>query len=541
MTLPDPVVLNPSQVWDGNDGPWSTFFMQIGNPPRAIRVLISTISGNIFAILPDGCATVGYPTNCPSLRGFDVTVNESSTWIANKPNSTRDPYFSLSIEDRLGISGYGEFGFDSATMSAIGAGGPTVNHTSIAGIATSEFWLGLVGVSPQSQNFTSLEDPQPSYLSLLKQHNKIPSLSFGYTAGNQYSLSGIYGSFVFGGYDASRFTANGYSFDFGESENGQDLYVGLQSITAYSTNVSFGGTKTLLPNPIYALIDSTVPELWLPMEACEAFETAFGLVHNNETDRYLVNGSLQANLRAQNPTFTFELGNIDTGPPSVTLNLSYAAFDLIVGYPIVTSNYPYFPLRRAANASQYTIGRMFLQETYLTVDYERRNFSLNQALFSRNTSQQLVTIKPLGEAQNKGLSSGGIAGIVVAIVAFIVMGSVGYLIYKKQRKRKEQRAKEARDAKEVVQAEAEVERIRIETLGQELEAKNLPELGHNQQIPAETDGTALPGHELEDVNVRGELEGVQSELWEMDGNDARRHELPGDDLDLPEMGISRSR
>jgi hypothetical protein len=141
-----------------------------------------------------------------------------------------DPYFVLGIEDSLIMTGQGKFGFDTVTMPELGAGGPTVNHSIVAGVKTQEFWRNIFGVSGQSQNSSTYSDPQPSYMSLLKQNGNIPNLSYGYTAGNPYTLNGIFGDFVFGKYDLSQFEQNNYSFIFGQSV-GRELYVGLQSIT----------------------------------------------------------------------------------------------------------------------------------------------------------------------------------------------------------------------------------------------------------------------------------------------------------------------
>jgi hypothetical protein len=43
----------------------------------------------------------------------------------------------------------------------------------------------------------------------------------------------------------------------------------------------------LLENPIYAFIDSTDPNIWLPEAVCKAFETAFGITIDNNTGRRL--------------------------------------------------------------------------------------------------------------------------------------------------------------------------------------------------------------------------------------------------------------
>lgn len=174
------------------------------------------------------------------------------------------------------------------------------------------------------------------------------------------------GSVTLGGYDSSRFVPSNFSFDL-TPETPRDLVVGIQSITADST---FGPTDTtsLLPSPILSFIDSTVPQIWLPLDACEAFEKAFGLRWDSNTELYLVNDTLHKTLLAQNANITFQIRTVRTNSKSdqtVNITLPYASFDLEVSYPIVESSSSYFPIRRAANQSQYTLGRTFLQEAFV--------------------------------------------------------------------------------------------------------------------------------------------------------------------------------
>ena len=144
---------------------------------------------------------------------------------------------------------------------------------------------------------------------------------------------------------------------------------------------------TPLTTGILSLIDSTVPHIWLPFSACEIFEHAFGLTYDNDTDLYLVNSTIHSRLLNLNPTVTFKLGNDLSSGPTVSISLPYGAFNLEAHYPIYTSNSSnssvnYFPLRRAANDTQYTLGRTFLQEAYIIADYERSNFSVAQAILT---------------------------------------------------------------------------------------------------------------------------------------------------------------
>ena len=67
--------------------------------------------------------------------------------------------------------------------------------------ASTHCWVGL---NPRPSNFSNFSDPVPSYLSALKDQSMIPSLSWAYTAGNQYRLNMVLGSLTLGGYDRSK-------------------------------------------------------------------------------------------------------------------------------------------------------------------------------------------------------------------------------------------------------------------------------------------------------------------------------------------------
>ena len=168
-------------------------------------------------------------------------------------------------------------------------------------------------------------------------------------------LKQVLGSLTFGGYDASRFTPSNVSFKFAE-DNSRDLVVGVQSIIFNgrpNSPTSHINSTSLLLNAILSFVDATVSHIWLPLESCLAFEVAFGITWDPSSELYLVNDTLHESLVAQNASLTFKLGT-----------LPYASFDLVVttAYPNISNTTKYFPLRRAANETQYTLGRAFLQE-----------------------------------------------------------------------------------------------------------------------------------------------------------------------------------
>ena len=232
-------------------------------------------------------------------------------------------------------------------------------------------------------------------------------------------------SLTLGGYDAARFTPSNFSIPFA-SDDSRSLTVGVQSISATNT---ISGVVAPLDKGILALIDSSVPDIWLPDPVCQAFEQAFGLIYDRNTDLYIVNDTMHSRLQQVSPTVTIKVGAVVSGGPSVDIILPYDAFDLQANHPLYPNATNYFPLRRAANSSQYTLGRTFLQEAYIIADYERLNLTVAQATFENPVSARIIPILPTGyandtqsnEKPSKHLASGPIAGIAIGSVTLIAL------------------------------------------------------------------------------------------------------------------------
>ena len=415
---------------DGNDGPWSSFSVQVGTPAQNLRLLPSNSGNAIWPVLPQGCTT-GDPRNCGDLRGALFLPNSSSTWI-------NIGFYGLILTEEVGL-GYGgnaNFGYDNVTLGWLGSGLPTLSGQVIEGFAIKDSYIGSFGLSPHAVNISTLDDPKPSLLGALAQQNDTPSTSWAYTAGAYYRQPTAFGSLTLGGYDTTRFVQNNVTFQFGP-DTSRDLIVPIQSITSDATS------SPLLSDVIYAYIDSLVPHIWLPLEVCKAFEKAFGLIYNETAELYIVNDTLHDQLVSQNPNVTLTLGLPgSTKNDTVDIVMHYGSFDLTADYPIVNNATRYFPLRQAQNYSQYTLGRAFLQDAYVIADYDRSNFSVSQAVFSNgSTTQQIVAIHRPGDMQpptyRKTLSTGVIAGIVVAaFVSFSILttATIRYAVRKRTRK-----------------------------------------------------------------------------------------------------------
>lgn len=148
-STPKPIVIPASQNFEGSDGPWSTFTVQLGSPAQDVCVLISTAGYQTWAVAPGGC-TASDGANCANLRGGIYNPRQSTTWTPNEisPNTSspnKTDGFTLGLEKNLGYSGVGEYGFDTVTLGWQGSGGPSLDHQIVASIATIEFYLGTFG------------------------------------------------------------------------------------------------------------------------------------------------------------------------------------------------------------------------------------------------------------------------------------------------------------------------------------------------------------------------------------------------------------
>lgn len=502
-----PILVLPSGKWDGNDGPWATFNIHVGTPAQTARVLVSTALGQSWVISANktegGCLSTD-PSTCPQTRGGLVNINASSTW---QDQGIYGLGLEQNIEDYLDEYDTGDFGFDTLGLGAAGDTSDDLNGQIIAALATKDYDVGFLGVTDDPTNFTQFDDPHASYLSSLKTQSKIPSLSFAYSAGAQYRPNKANGTLTLGGYDASKFTPNDVAFTMA-SDISRDLVVGLQSITfsdATTTN-----DELLSTGGILTFIDATIPHIWLPVEACQAFEDSFGIEWNSTIERYLVNDTLHNELQKQNASVSFIIGNAVEGGSTVNITFPYASFDLNISAPFVDTTQYYFPLRQAANSTQYTLGRTFLQEAYLIVNYEHTNFSVSQNSWVANSPSQLIPIAAASNATTSKLikittpshkiSTGAVVGIVVAVVALVIVAAIAvFFIIKHRRKRRNVEKDETEGDEMTPFHKAEMDATPVGKLpfeerpyghkfGEEMDGSN-PDLGMDMRKGSEMEGS----------------------------------------------------
>lgn len=180
-----PINVPASLFWDGDDGSWSTFHVQVGTPGQAVRLLpgtsasasdttVSARCGVIFfsidpeekliviskwVVRPEGC-TQANPnlTNCEDSRGLAFNPNESTSWSTERLDNNGLFQLNTCYEGFLNLTGAAYYGFDTLSLGLPGSGLPSLDNQIIAGFATNNYWLGFLGLSPIPFNFSSQDD-----------------------------------------------------------------------------------------------------------------------------------------------------------------------------------------------------------------------------------------------------------------------------------------------------------------------------------------------------------------------------------------------
>jgi hypothetical protein len=197
------------------------------------------------------------------------------------------------------------------------------------------------------------------------------------------------------------------------------------------------------------VINSATSYIWLPTPACKRLEQAFNLTWNETENLYLLDEYTYENLRQANPTFKFTFPS--NNGKSLEISLPYAAMDLAISLPLLSvvprnQSQKYLPIRRSEDDQHFTVGRVFLQEVYLRVDYHTGTFQLTQALWPDNPFDHYIinrypakdnsttvnsTVTPartldipdtgLTRSQRRGIAGGVVAGfLLITMLLFVI-------------------------------------------------------------------------------------------------------------------------
>ena len=429
--------------------------MQVGTPGQNLRLIPSNSGNAVWPVLPQGCMTRD-PAKCGDSRGYLFQPNASSTW-----NSTGIHGLVLTEEAELGYRGSADFGYDDLTLGRPGDGLPTLDHQVIEGFAVRYKGILYRIVRLKSSRYQYIYSQQPSaeFLWSSSSAEQNPKHFVGlHSRCLLQAANSIWKSNI------RRLRHHAFC-----SEQRNILvwprYQPRSPCTYSIHHIRYRVTTFNSHLCIYRLTRTS--HLAPSRRMSSTFEQAFGLVYNETAEIYFVNDTLHDKLISQNPNVTFTLGPA-SGGATVDIVMQYGSFDLLAEYPIINNATRYFPLERAQNDSQFTLGRTFLQDAYVIADYDRNNFSVSQAIFPNiSNTQQIVAIRrpedSLLPTHHKTLSTGTIVGIVLGgIMSSLILGTIiVYSIHKRVQKRSINSSARDRDESEYRKGELEcIERSR---------------------------------------------------------------------------------
>ncbi|KAF2806371.1 acid protease, partial [Mytilinidion resinicola] len=452
-TIPAPYVFAPSGTFDGNDGSWSTFMINVGDATgdghsgQNFKVLIST--GGSVVTIPAQADWCNEPDkdSCAEARGIQTFNAKQSLGFASGSSASWQQIGIYNLPLPAAIELYPDlkpnatYGHDTVGLGADSAASLMLTTQLVAQIITEDFFMGVFGLSDTALSIGG--GPIDTFLTNFQSANQTPSLTYGYSAGAKYrNTAGVLASLTLGGYDQSRFSSHGISMQMPAGNS--SLIVGVQSITvAPDPNIESNVySMTAGTSGFLATIDSTLPYLWLPDPICDAIADRFRLTYDNNTNLYTLNDTSHSYNVNQNATMTFIIGpGANPSNDVASIVLPYAALDLTASFPIYDNSTKYFPLKRSPTGV-FVLGRALLQEAYLIVDYDRKNFTVAPANYTDPMPEShIVTIFPSSYVppsphKKSGLSTGAIAGIGAGcgVLGLILIGlAIWFFIRRRNR------------------------------------------------------------------------------------------------------------
>ena len=158
----------------GDDGDWTAFNLEVGTPSQSLSFFPSTSSSQLLVQVPQGC-----PSNIPGCAGDRGGLFNSSKSTSWKQTGTG----IIDLESRLNnMSAQSIFGTET-----VGIGSVTLNEQAVSEIDATNYWVGIMGMHIWDNNSSANNSDQTGLISSLKDSGAIPSLTFGYTAGANYS------------------------------------------------------------------------------------------------------------------------------------------------------------------------------------------------------------------------------------------------------------------------------------------------------------------------------------------------------------------
>jgi hypothetical protein len=188
--LPSPaIVLTPSGDWDGNDGKWSTFVINVGDVDgtgrgQNFRVLISTSSP--VTQVPLQARWCG-DAECAANRGVEVFNSKQPLGLQTDSTTgwTENGIYNIPFPQYWsGGNLNGTWGWSNVGLGMSSAQSQVLAKQMVVGNTNEELYMGAFGLAGNPVD--SGGGPQATFLENIASSNQTPSKSYGYTAGAYY-------------------------------------------------------------------------------------------------------------------------------------------------------------------------------------------------------------------------------------------------------------------------------------------------------------------------------------------------------------------
>jgi hypothetical protein len=186
---PTPKVVAPSGTFDGDDGKWSTFNINIGDSDDSghgqnFKILVSTSSP--LTMVP--AQSEWCNSDCAKDRGIQIFNGEQSLGFDMQSSSTYKDAGIYTVPkpdwwDRNELNG--SLGLDNVGLGESSKDSLILAENLVMTYTFKDYFLGSFGLAAGSVAAGN-SDRAPFLFNFARSANEIPSVSYGHTAGASY-------------------------------------------------------------------------------------------------------------------------------------------------------------------------------------------------------------------------------------------------------------------------------------------------------------------------------------------------------------------
>ncbi len=380
----------------GPDGPWRVVTIGVGFPDQWCD-LYPGGQGATVLVSREVCQQQNLTCPSPPVQLYNPDKNQAESNDSARSEEIAPSQWDSGRAQALNLTGRAQYHLerlfvrddreshfveDAGVLVSSGyasqyAGGAHVPlSVGLLGMGTSAGTVGLSMEDGSTANFATL-------LGGLASQGVITSRSWGLHIGSvRHNISG---SLVFGGYDQSRILGEVATFD---SETARIVNITTQLVDRAHMELEYmspldtrfyGLRSSHTVEPIGAVLDASVPYMYLPTAVCESMARALDLDFDPSLQLYLwkrVDAASHVNT-SSHISFQFS----DSRDKDVTVRVPLALLNLTLESPLVAQPTPYFPCRPipAGDAQSVRLGRAFLQAAFVGRNWESGKLFVAQA------------------------------------------------------------------------------------------------------------------------------------------------------------------